>query len=68
MLITKHPGIILDDIVQTLNGNQKTIGEHTRRLVLAGLVEKKYEGRMVRHDLTPYGRIFSNFIKTFSNT
>lgn len=67
LLISRHPGIILDEIIEELNGNQKTFSEHTRRLVIAGLVEKAYEGRMVRHNLTPYGRIFVDFIKFFSH-
>ena len=45
----------------------KTFSEHTRRLVAAGLVEKSYAGRMVQHNLTPYGRIFVDFIRKFAN-
>lgn len=67
MLVASRPGIILDEIQEELHGNQKTFSEHTRRLVIAGLVEKSYEGRMVRHNLTPYGEIFVDFIKSFSN-
>lgn len=68
LLIDKKPGIILDQILEDLEGNQKTFSEHTRRLVIAGLVEKSYAGRMVQHNLTPYGRIFVDFIKKFANT
>ncbi len=64
--IAKHPGMILEDIVEATKGNEKTIGEHTRRLVLAGLIEKKYAGRMVEHTLTPYGQIFVDFISEFA--
>ncbi len=67
LLIARRPGIILEDILTELEGNQKTFSEHTRRLVIAGLVEKSYAGRMVQHDLTPYGKIFVNFIRKFSN-
>ncbi len=66
LLIAKRPGVILDEILNELQGNQKTFSEHTRRLVAAGLVEKSYVGRMVQHHLTPYGRIFVDFIQTFS--
>ena len=66
MLIARRPGIILEDILGELEGNQKTFSEHTRRLVTAGLVEKKYSGRTVEHHLTPYGKIFFSFIQEFS--
>ena len=68
LLVAKHQDITLDDIVQAVRGNTKTIAEHTRRLMLAGLVEKRYAGRSVQHKLTPYGRQFVSFIKTFSNS
>ena len=67
LLIAHRPNIILDEILNELQGNQKTFSEHTRRLVAAGLVEKSYAGRMVQHNLTPYGRIFVDFIRTFSH-
>jgi DNA-binding MarR family transcriptional regulator len=67
LLIAQRPGIILDEIQGELNGNQKTFSEHTRRLVIAGLAEKSYKGRQVQHHLTPYGEIFVDFIKKFSN-
>ncbi|OGG57105.1 hypothetical protein A3D71_04525 [Candidatus Kaiserbacteria bacterium RIFCSPHIGHO2_02_FULL_55_20] len=68
ILIAKHPEITLFDIVDAVNGNMKTISEHVRRLTLAGLVEKRYSGREVRHVLTPYGRTFYSFIETFSRS
>jgi DNA-binding MarR family transcriptional regulator len=67
LLIARRPNIILDEILDELDGNQKTFSEHTRRLVAAGLVEKSYAGRMVQHNLTPYGEIFVRFIKDFAN-
>ena len=67
LLIARRPNIILDEILHELQGNQKTFSEHTRRLVAAGLVEKSYAGRMVQHNLTPYGTIFVDFIRAFSN-
>ena len=67
LLIARRPNIILDEILHELQGNQKTFSEHTRRLVAAGLVEKSYAGRMVQHKLTPYGKVFVDFIRMFSN-
>ena len=65
ILIAQQPEINLEDIANYLNANLKTISEHTRRLVQAGLVNKKYFGRIVAHTLSPYGQRFYKFIKTF---
>jgi predicted transcriptional regulator len=65
MLVSKNEGITLDAITDGLEGNVKTMSEHTRRLVQAGLLEKKYKGRQVTHSLSPYGKVFARFIKTF---
>lgn len=68
LLIGRSDGITLEDIVETLAANQKTISEHTRRLYNAGLINKKYRGKFVEHTLSPYGRVFVNFLKSFQNT
>ena len=65
LLIEKSDGMTLEKIVETLDGNTKTISEHTRRLVQAGLLNKKYRGRAVAHSLSPYGKRFVEFTKTF---
>lgn len=66
-IIRSHPGITVAALADQLKANLKTTSEHARRLALAGLVEKKYEGRDVRHTLSRYGRIFMRFIDDFSN-
>jgi len=68
LLIAKEPEITLIGIAEAVKGNMKTIAEHVRRLTLAGLVEKRYVSREVRHVLTPYGRTFHSFIETFSRS
>ena len=65
ILVSKREGITLEDIAATLNGNIKTIAEHTRRLHEAGLLNKKYVGRNMSHTLSPYGKIFHQFLQTF---
>ncbi len=65
LLIGKEPGVTLDSIIETLDANEKTIGEHVRRLHAAGLVNKSYAGRFVTHKLSPYGKMFVQFLKTF---
>jgi len=67
-LVAENEGSSLGDITEGLNCNFKTISEHTRKLVQAGLVNKKYQGRMVVHSLSPYGRTFYKFIITFSHS
>src|SRR3989338_11633408 len=62
----KVDGLTLDDIASQVGGNIKTISEHTRRLSHACLLNKAYRGRAVAHTLSPYGRRFLEFIKTFS--
>jgi len=68
LLIAKNEMISLESIAGSLNCNIKTISEHTRRLVQAGLVNKKYQGRLVAHSLSPYGKKFVRFIETFSHS
>jgi len=68
MLVAKRPCISLEQIAEDMRGNIKTTAEHTRRLALGGLIEKKYAGRTVQHELTPYGRVFYDFIRTFSHS
>ena len=65
-LIASESGITLEEIVKTLNCNLKTISAHTQKLLQAGLIRKKYQGRQVVHTLSPYGKRFYKFLQTFS--
>ena len=67
LCIADKEGIDLEDIVRTLNANEKTIGEHTRILTQAGLVNKHYRGKFVEHSLSPYGKSFVHFLKSFQH-
>lgn len=64
-LISEREGLSLDAISEALDCNIKTISEHTRRLFQAGLINKKYKGREVCHSLSPYGKKFVKFLKSF---
>ncbi|HBB49869.1 TPA: hypothetical protein DCZ50_03220 [Candidatus Nomurabacteria bacterium] len=64
-LVSKYEGITVEDIAQELEANIKTISQHTRALVHSGLLNKNYHGRTVEHFLSPYGRKFISFIRTF---
>lgn len=68
LLVAERDKITLEDIVKTLGANEKTIGEHTRRLYQAGLINKKYRGKFVEHTLSPYGKTFVGFLKSFQRT
>ena len=65
LFIASNDRATLDNIVTALGANGKTLGEHTRRLFVAGLVNKKYHGKFVEHSLSPYGKTFANFLKLF---
>jgi len=67
MLVATNEGITLEDIIARLKANEKTLGEHTRKLALAGLINKKYRGKFVEHTLSPYGRTFVKFLKSFQS-
>ncbi|MBI2035399.1 MAG: helix-turn-helix transcriptional regulator [Candidatus Liptonbacteria bacterium] len=64
-IVHKHEGITVFEITEKLGGNFKTISQHTRALVHAGLLNKKYRGREVTHLLSPYGKAFFKFMQTF---
>jgi predicted transcriptional regulator len=65
ILVARNKEITLDEIAGALDCNFKTIAEHTSRLTRAGLVNKKYIGRNVGHSLSPYGKSFYTFLKSF---
>ena len=65
LLIADRNNVTLEEIITTLNANEKTVGEHTRRLTQAGLVDKQHRGRFVEHTLSPYGKLFVRFLKSF---
>lgn len=66
LLVSRENNISLSGIAKILKCNLKTLSEHTKKLVYAGLLNKGYTGDgMVKHSLSPYGKIFIKFIKLF---
>ncbi|OGN08934.1 MAG: hypothetical protein A3J46_02555 [Candidatus Yanofskybacteria bacterium RIFCSPHIGHO2_02_FULL_41_11] len=65
LTVEENNRITVEGIADTLESNFKTISQHTRSLIHAGLLNKKYLGRRVTHSLSPYGRLFLKFMKTF---
>ncbi len=66
ILVQKNPSITLDKISENLDANYKTISDHVSRLVRSGLISRKQKGINAEYILTPYGKIFSDFIYDFS--
>mgnify|MGYP001581693529 CR=1 FL=1 len=64
-LVEKEGGISAEEIAEKLNASIKTISQHTKSLVQAGLLNKNYRGRQVAHWLSPYGKTFLRFMKSF---
>jgi len=65
LAVEKNEGITVEGIAEELDADFKNISQHTRRLVQAGLLNKKYRGRQVAHSLSPYGKSFLKFMRTF---
>jgi len=66
-LVNQHKDLAVDDIAKNLSANFKTISEHTKKLVTAGLLNKKYQGRYVVHSLSPYGKHMVSILHKFKN-
>ena len=64
-LVEKEDAATLETITTKLEANFKTMSEHTRKLVQAGLLNKTYKGRSVMHTLSPYGKRFLDFMRSF---
>mgnify|MGYP001582864233 CR=1 FL=1 len=64
-VVAKKEGISVFGITSELGANFKTISQHTKALVQAGLLNKKYRGREVTHELSPYGKAFLKFMQSF---
>ena len=64
-VVADNDGITLDSICEILDCNIKTLSEHTKKLVQSGLINKYRRGRGVGHSLSPYGKRFLRFIRTF---
>jgi predicted transcriptional regulator len=67
LLVSKSRGITVEGIAEALNCNYTTLSIHTSKLVQAGLIEKKYKGRSVCNNLTPYGIKFVAFLTSLQH-
>lgn len=61
-LLEARPELSVGEIAEKLEIEMKTASEHLRRMAIAGLLLKRYEGREVRHKLTDQGRTILSFL------
>lgn len=54
-LLERLPDLTLSELERHVGVDHRTASEHTRKLVLAGLLWKRYEGRYVRHRVSDRG-------------
>ncbi|HEY4498586.1 MAG TPA: ArsR family transcriptional regulator [Candidatus Paceibacterota bacterium] len=62
-LLRRQPELSVDEVASSLNINIKTASEHIRRLAIAGLVMKRYEGNYVRHKVSDRGQSILKFLR-----
>lgn len=65
-LLKKEPELSVDAIAQALSMNYQTVSDHIRKLAIAGLVLKRYQGTNVLHKLTDRAIVILAFCKNLS--
>ena len=61
VLVKKRPELSVAEISDELNLNYENASDHIRKLAIAGLVLKRYQGTEVRHRLTERGEAALSF-------
>ena len=67
-LLVREPGLSLKQISLRLRADFKVIAEHTRRMELAGHLEKRQVGRDVRHVPTDRGEQTLGFLRALATS
>ena len=62
-VLAKQTDLSLTEIANQCRSDVRTIGDHVRRLVMAGLVMKRRRHVIVEHALTPRGKKALAFLK-----
>lgn len=62
-LLKREPELCVDDISERLDIGYENASDHLRKMAIAGLVAKRYEGTTVRHKLTPRAESILVFCK-----
>ncbi len=63
-LLSKKPGLSLQDIAESLKINLKTASSHVKRLNISDLVWKTSDDKFVKHHLSPQGKVILTFLRT----
>ncbi len=63
-LLTQRPGRSVTELAEATSTDFRTLGEHLRKLTIAGLILKRCEGVVVRHTLTSRGKDILKFCRT----
>ncbi len=62
-VLKRDPELSVDDIAERLGIGYENASDHLRKMAIAGLVAKRYEGTTVRHKLTPRAESILVFCK-----
>lgn len=62
-LLGKEPELSVSDIAEKLKVGYENTSDHIRKMAIAGLVMKRYDGPNVRHKLTPKAESILAFCK-----
>ena len=62
-LLSEEPELSVNDISRKLHIEYENASDHIRKLAIAGLVMKRYDGTSVRHKLTPRAESILVFCK-----
>lgn len=54
-LLEKNPELSVEDVAGTLDVNFKTVSAHMKRLAIAGLIQKRSDGKNIRHKVPGRG-------------
>lgn len=63
-LIDSTTELSVDEISKKLNINFKTASSHLRRLIMAGLILKRSQGKDIRHKISERGKSVLTFLRT----
>jgi DNA-binding transcriptional ArsR family regulator len=66
-LLKNKPELSLSQISDSSKSDFRTISEHVKKMVHAGLVMKRSDGVSVRHKLTRLGEHVVQFLSTIAN-
>ncbi|TSC85154.1 MAG: hypothetical protein G01um101417_21 [Parcubacteria group bacterium Gr01-1014_17] len=65
-LLKKKPELSVIEIARAFDSNYENTSDHIRKLAIAGLVLKRYQGKEVRHKITERAEAVLSFCKELS--